>query len=598
MFKLLNTSTNQVALSSVGGSSAINLLGRFANDNSDILNLINIISHHEQQQVGDCILAEIVHLPESRIGNILSRPIFREYEIPYLAKASVDKKFQIEASDLFLSLKGDKILLWSKRLNKQIIPRLSNAHNFSVNALPIYHFLCDLQVQYYTKPYLFFNWGALANRYNFLPRVEYKNVVLSPARWQLNKSHFEILLKSKSEEEIEKLFYEFKAKYKLPDVFFISDGDNELLIDTKQPIAIVVFIDILKNRKNIILEEFLFDTNNSLVKDTNGNVFTNECIVVLLNENNKITNIPFKEQKNCTSNKKFSIGSEWLYYKIYCGVKTTDYILTEKIKPITEYLIDKKCIDKWFFIRYSDPENHLRFRLHIQDLKHYDTIINLINIRLESLVNEGVILKIQTDTYTRELNRYGDNSIELVESLFYYDSECCMNVLNLLDGEQADKIRWQFALRTTDQFLDDFGFDIFNKYELMQGLSLEFFREHGEKKELKLQLDDKYRKLRKDIEQILDKTTDNEKDIFELIQLINKRSINNEVTINKLHQLEVQNTLQLNINDLLTSFIHMMLNRVFIAKQRTNEFVIYDFLTRHYKSHIHRTKKQSNISTI
>ncbi|WP_392348660.1 lantibiotic dehydratase C-terminal domain-containing protein [uncultured Polaribacter sp.] len=48
----------------------------------------------------------------------------------------------------------------------------------------------------------------------------------------------------------------------------------------------------------------------------------------------------------------FVIGDKWLYYKIYCGVKTADMLLLEVIKPLTEQLIEEKIIDKWFFIGY------------------------------------------------------------------------------------------------------------------------------------------------------------------------------------------------------------------------------------------------------
>lgn len=35
----------------------------------------------------------------------------------------------------------------------------------------------------------------------------------------------------------------------------------------------------------------------------------------------------------------FFIGDEWLYYKVYCGVKTADIILAEVVKPLTEEFI-------------------------------------------------------------------------------------------------------------------------------------------------------------------------------------------------------------------------------------------------------------------
>lgn len=593
LFKLFD-SNNRLFFKLAGGSSAINLLGRFGNGSTELLSTIHTIATHEAEQVGNAILAEIVHLPESRTGNILARPSFRAYEIPYLAKASVAKEFQLTPSDLYLSIKGNSILLRSKRLNKKILPRLGNAHNFSFNALPVYQFLCDLQVQHFDKYSLGFNWGALANQYSFLPRVEYNNVVLSSAKWQLQKHDFEKLTKPLNEAESIRLFYEFKQTHKLPDAFLIVDGDNELLIDTSQNIAIATFIDSLKNRQSITLEEFLFDENNPLVTDSNGNGFTNECIATVLNPDNKLQQQELKEPIVYTSQKQFSIGSEWLYYKIYCGVKTADYILTQKIKPIVAHLLGNNSIDKWFFIRYSDPETHLRFRLHLTDIRHHQLIIELINKELAPLLQQNVITKLQTDTYMRELERYGDNSMELTETLFYYDSECCVNSIDLLDVETGNAIRWQFALRATDQLLTDFNLTLQQKMELMTWLSQSFFKEHGGNKELQLQLNEKYRKLRKEVETTLNRALDTENEMYPLLQLLEHKTQHTKDVIAQLLKLKEANQLQINFNDLMCSYAHMLLNRVFMAKQRTNEFIIYDLLQRHYKSMLARIKLSTN----
>ena len=592
MFKILNGSTNKILISNIGGSSAINLLGRFAHGNVEILDTIKSITHIEQQDDATCILAEIVHLPESRAGNILARPIFRQYEIPYLAKSAVKEEFQIDVSDLYVSLKEDKILLRSKRLNKQIVPRLGNAHNFSFNALPVYQFLCDLQIQHFRKPFLSFNWGVLSNQYSFLPRVEYKNIVLSPARWQLRKSDFDFLLKKQiSDAEKAKLFDEFRLRNKLPDTFLIVDGDNDLLIDSKDSIAINVFVDALKNRQNIILEEFLFDSEHALVKGIDDKAFTNECIAVILNEKEKKPEIILEKGGEMIPQRRFFIGSEWLYFKIYSGVKMADYILTEKVKGITENLLERKMIDKWFFIRYADPDTHLRLRLHVIDNSKYGEILSILNNELQNLVNKNLIIKIQTDTYDRELNRYGYNTIELAEKLFYYDSVCCTNILSLLDPNQGSTIRWQISLRATDQLLDDFGLSVEEKYNFMAILSKSFFTEHGGKKELKFQLDDKYRKVRLEVERILNRELDSEREIYPLIKFLDEKGIHVRLIANEINEIRQLNLLEVNYFELLSSYVHMMLNRLFMAKQRTNEFVVYDILARNYKSILARDRK-------
>ncbi|HBX51207.1 MAG: hypothetical protein A2275_06955 [Bacteroidetes bacterium RIFOXYA12_FULL_35_11] len=63
----------------------------------------------------------------------------------------------------------------------------------------------------------------------------------------------------------------------------------------------------------------------------------------------------------------FIPGSEWLYYKIYCGPKTADTIIENVFLPVSSKLFENSLIKKWFFIRYSDSDLHLRFRILLND---------------------------------------------------------------------------------------------------------------------------------------------------------------------------------------------------------------------------------------
>ena len=252
-----------------GGSSAANLLGRFCHVNQELENYVNEITAFEQAQNPDVIYAEIVHLPESRTGNILLRPVLRPYEIPYLSKPSVSEEFQIPLSDLYVSVKGKNIFLHSKRLNKRIIPRLSTAHNFGLNSMPVYHFLCDMQTQG-LRSGIGFSWGSLSNEYLFLPRVLYKNVVLSLAKWTIQVDDFTKFVESDDKNWL-------KEK-QLPRYVVLPDGDNELFVDMESRLSVQTLLSVVKKRKTFQLEEFPFDPENALVKDESGNAYTNEFV--------------------------------------------------------------------------------------------------------------------------------------------------------------------------------------------------------------------------------------------------------------------------------------------------------------------------------
>jgi lantibiotic biosynthesis protein len=585
-FNLLDVATGKILLDSIGGASASTILGRFGHGNPEISSILNDITQHEKQQANDNILAEIIHLPENRMGNILSRPAIREYEIAYLAKSNMTDKQQIKISDLYVSVKNGAILLRSKLLNKQIIPRLSNAHNYSYNALPIYHFLCDMQAQYYNKSSLYFSWGTIASNFTFLPRVEYKNVVLKSATWQLNKKDYEALITEKSDLKIKKIFQEFTTKFKLPELFLLVDGDNELLINTADEIAIFAFIDAIKNRTAIILEEFLFNTNSPLIKDENNNGYTNECLAIVLNQGIKTPSHNFDNQNNDIQIKSFLPGSQWLYFKIYCGIKTADYILTEKLFPISEELLENGTIQNWFFIRYADPDNHLRFRIQLTDTNNFGVALSHINQELEPLHQSGLISKILIDTYDRELERYGHSNMETSERLFHSDSIFCASVLSMLDPETGNEIRWHIALRATDKYLDDFDLTLEQKEVFTEKVAGNFFNENNGNPFLKKQLNEKYRTLRNTIEDLMTYEKDQEREILPLLELLAHKTAFNQNILKKF----IKPNDNKKYDELLFSYIHMMHNRLFNAKQRQNEFIIYELLSRHYKSVIARKK--------
>lgn len=590
MFKVLDSETNSIYFSGAGGSSAINLLGRFAGGNKSLNKVVNNISKFEQEQFPDKILAEIVHLPESRTGNILARPTFREYEIPYLAKSTVENDFQIKMEDLYIKIVSNKIILFDKRLQKEIIPRLGNAHNFRFNSLPVYHFLCDLQTQYFSKSYVGFNWGVFSNQFDFLPRVEYQNTILSAAKWQLRQNDLNPLQNNnKTTSEKHQYFFELKQRIELPNLFLIIQGDNELLIDTSNSVAIDTFINIVKKMKEVVLEEYLFTNKKALVKNTNREMYTNECIAIVLNEQTEKHKVYEKLKIKYASKQQFLIGSEWLYYKIYSGAKTADYVLTEKIKRITQKLLKEKLIDSWFFIRYQDPETHLRFRLHITNIKEYSYILRYINTELEPLISQNKISKVQNDIYKRELDRYGDNTIELAEQFFYNDSQFVTKMLNLIDVENGGEVRWQMGVLSVDTLLNDFRLDLSQKYELIHMLGDSFFKEHGGQKALKVSLNIKFRKLKKQLETVLGNHNINE-DYYPIIKLMNKRSLLNKPLVKNLLSLQQKKQLQVHINDLIFSLLHMNLNRLFMGRNRTNEFVVYELLSRYYKGQLARAK--------
>lgn len=266
--------------SSIGGSSAANPLTRFCHGDQNLKKFVKEIIEEENQFHSNEIVADIVHLPESRVGNILIRPSLRKYEIPYLARSvSTGEDQQLSIQDLTISIKQNNVFLKSSRFNKRVIPQLANMHNYSHKALPIYHFLCDLQTQN-KRSYIGINLGPIANEYDFIPRIEYDDLIISEAMWNLTKSDIKNLLLVKDDDE--KLSAElvvFRENRKMPILITLNDGDNQLLIKLNNLTSVRMFLDIVKKRSHFRLKEFLF-CKDGIVKGINeGEYFTNQIIL-------------------------------------------------------------------------------------------------------------------------------------------------------------------------------------------------------------------------------------------------------------------------------------------------------------------------------
>jgi len=279
----------KVVMSSCGGSSAANLLGRFCHGDPTLDEYTKEIIAVETKMNPDKILAEIVHLPESRVGNILMRPAFRKHEIPYLAKSIVSDEDQLQLDDLLISASSHgKIKLRSKKFNKEIVPHLTNAHNYSSNALPIYQFLANMQTQN-QRGGIGFNWGPFEEQYEFLPRVAYKDVIFSNATWNITISQIQSLLDHlKDDGKFNKVLQKFVMDTKLPQFVLLVDGDNELLINTANRTSMKMLLNTVKKRSKFTLKEYLH-SENSVVKK-GEEMYTNQIVMSFFNEK-KLKNV-------------------------------------------------------------------------------------------------------------------------------------------------------------------------------------------------------------------------------------------------------------------------------------------------------------------
>lgn len=574
------------------GPSGGNLLGRFCHLHPDIEALTNTILQQEEAHQPDAIFAEIVHLPESRIGNILMRPIMRNYEIPYLCGSTLDKDFQIPVTDLLVGIENGNVVLFSKKLKKRVIPRMTNAHNFSMTTLPVYQFLCDLQFQK-MKSYGW-SWGILDSR-PFLPRVSYGKYIISKAKWTITKEDIKECEK-KNDNEVLAIFKRIAQQRKLPRYLLLSQGDNELMLDLQNIYCIRLLQAEINKFHSCLLTETFDTIDQSWIKSEEGH-YAGEFIFTF--NKNSIAQTPVSKdasetRKQIEVQRYFPVGSEWLYVKIYCGTKTAEKVLCEAIKPLTETLLEEGIIDKFFFIRYMDSGNHIRVRFH--HASHPDfwkTVIDRLQQMLQPFNDHHSIHNVQIETYQREIERYGLETIEDSENIFYHQSVSILNFISLLEGDEGEHYRWQIALKTLDIILDDFGYDLLRKRDLLKLLHESFSNEFNISGPQQKKISERFTSNKKLIYQLMNSEAEEDENMKMAIDLfrIGDESYKKSIA-NILHAPSVLNNPNV-LNDLLASHLHMFINRMFISKQRKVELVLYDYLLKHYETKVAMQKNKN-----
>lgn len=201
----------------------------------------------------------------------------------------------------------------------------------------------------------------------------------------------------------------------------------------------------------------------------------------------------------------------------------------------------------------------------------------------------ALVWKVQLDTYEREVERYGgDSGVALAEELFHADSDACLSIVQAFSGDEGADLRWRLAMRGMDMLLDDLGFDLAGKHDVMHECRRAFKHEFHADGVLAKQLGDSFRKKRLELERLLDHS-DRTNPMLELgVTILARRSERVRSVGASLRQRT--SLLGQTLPSLAQSFLHMHANRLLHAAARAQEFVLYDFLDRIYEGRLARSR--------
>lgn len=585
----------RISIDLASGPSGAMLLGRFCHGDAGLKQRVLDHLRAEEGLRPDAVFAEIVHLPEGRMGNVLLRPVLRDYEIPYLGMSAAPDERQIPITDLTVAIVGERIVVRSRRLGREVVPRLTSAHNFHRRSLSVYRFLCTLQAQGVAAG-LAWSWGPLEGA-PFLPRVTHGRLVLARARWLLSKKETSDLAAQRDEQGYARV-QRWRRERRVPRFVALSEVDNELLIDFDNVLCVDTFLRQIATRDSALLLEPFPPPDELFVRGPEGR-YTHEIVVPFVAVRSptvaaaasRSPGIPARTLTRSADHsvrRSYPPGSEWLYLKLYGGVGTADRVLRTVIRPLVNDALAAGVAERWFFLRYSDPDWHLRVRLHGRPQPLYAWMMKRLSGGDASA--QGQIARLALDTYEREIERYGGPAgIELAETVFHADSEAVLAMLESFEGDTAAEDRWQLALYGADRMLADMKFDLPTKRGIVRTLRESFEREFRVDASFRRNLAERFRPRRTLLSELLDGAAAGAQRLSPYLAILDRRSRDLAAPLAELGKRAVAGELTVSLEQLAISFIHMYINRLVRSAQRAHELVIYFSLERLYDSRLARS---------
>jgi lantibiotic biosynthesis protein len=346
--------------------------------------------------------------------------------------------------------------------------RPCSGHMLNASRAPaIIRFLSDLCLDGVHKLSQF-QWGP-CTRFPFLPRLQVGRVVFSLAQWSLSSSFHVDELCLESSAQFQKTLARWRERWQVPRYVYLAERDNRLLLDLEQFNQAEEFRSTLQTRKDtqtVILQEALPGPEHAWLEGPGGH-YLSEYIVSLIQRPSMTPAEPAittsyastgEQQMVVNAERLKGPGSEWLFLKLYCASTLQDELITGPLRTLLQEVFAQKLAEGWFFIRYVDPDPHIRLRFRGNPHLLTSQLFPRLCTWATKLVSDGPCRKFVFDSYEREIERYGGlEGIALAEKLFEADSRAVMELLQLKRTGKLTLDSQMLAVLTTDDLLAGLG---------------------------------------------------------------------------------------------------------------------------------------------
>ncbi|NRQ30639.1 lantibiotic dehydratase [Nonomuraea sp. NN258] len=305
-------------------------------------------------------------------------------------------------------LRGVYVVSLSRR--RIVEPVILNAVNLIQHTHPLARFLLEAP-HALRAPCAGFDWGP-ASALPFVPALRYGRTIISPARWRLTSA--DLPAPSAAWENWDSALTAWREQVALPETVSLGGGDQHLRIDLNEPAHRALLRTQVDRAGTAILRAAPEAGAGGWI---DGRAHE---LVIPLSMTSPPT-VPPRFARELTSREDGYLPGQHgrLSLKLYAHPDRHDAILTRHLPRLLDSLGSET---RWWFLRYHDPDHHLRIRLTVPFGAFADAAAEVTEWS-EQVRHTGLAGRVQWDTYFPETARFGGSTaMDAAEAYFAADS--------------------------------------------------------------------------------------------------------------------------------------------------------------------------------
>lgn len=335
-------------------------------------------------------------------------------------------------SDLELASDGQRLVLWSRGLERETVPALYSRIG-SAYLPPAARLLQDL-AHSGCRPWHLWSWGPLAQA-PFLPRVRWRRTILCPASWRLPHPLVAAVGEAaRWETELER--WRSATVPGLPRVVVVQEADQRIPLDLDDQRDRDLLRRYVRRGAEAVTEEpGGAGAVQGVAKGPDGG---HALELVIPFQRGRSAAAPPRRPPPASSEPVVHLpGGRWLSVAMPAPVVHHDDLLAhvdQLVRELGEY------IDRWFWLRYDNRAHgpHVRVRFAGEGAVLLSRVLPAVSARCAALMDRGLVGGLVVEPYEPEVDRYGDlTTIEAAEDLFHADSDLSLRLLAQRPDGQA-----------------------------------------------------------------------------------------------------------------------------------------------------------------